>query len=105
MSNIIEATDETFNTLIESATSYVLVDFYANWCVPCKLQAEFIAELAPQLTSVLFLKVNVEEAIDVGSSYNIRALPTMQLWFDGKLYKTWTKGVLKTEHLRDFILE
>ena len=76
-------TDVNFNQQIKKGV--ILVDFWASWCAPCKLMAPVLNDVADQLpdgTSVG--KVNVEKATVVSSKYNIRSIPTLILFKDGK---------------------
>jgi thioredoxin 1 len=63
----------------------VLVDFYATWCGPCQMLAPVLEELATEFEGrVAFRKVNVEEAYDLASQFNIRGVPTLIFFKEGK---------------------
>ena len=65
----------------------VVIDFYADWCGPCKRIAPLIAELATKYPDLVFLKVNVDEAEQLASSFDITALPTFLFMYKGNKYK------------------
>jgi thioredoxin 1 len=73
----------TFNSYIQSGN--VVVDFYADWCNPCRLMSNTIAQVASQFPSITFVKVNVDQFESVSS--NIRSLPTLVFYKNGTQIK------------------
>lgn len=70
-----------------SSTTYVAVDFFADWCPPCKQIAPIWTKLAEQHTvpsQLAFAKVNVDHAQDIAKAYRITAMPTFMFFKDGK---------------------
>ncbi len=68
------------------AEGFVLVDFWATWCPPCKIMNPIIAEIAEEQSgSLRVLKVDVDENNELASRYNIEAIPTFMLFKDGKV--------------------
>ena len=70
-----------------SSTTYVAVDFYADWCPPCKQIAPIYASLAAQHSApglLAFAKVNVDHVQDVSRAYNVTAMPTFLFFKDGR---------------------
>lgn len=62
----------------------VLVDFYAEWCGPCKITSPIIDELSEEKKDIKFLKVDVDKNSDLASGYNIFSIPTFIIFKDGK---------------------
>ncbi len=82
-------TTESFKSAIASATTPVLVDFWAPWCGPCKAIAPTLEELANELDGKLKIaKVNIDENDAVAAEYGVRAIPTMILFKGGKVAET-----------------
>jgi len=72
--------------LMESSPNYwILVDFYASWCGPCKKIAPQIKELAKKYPHVTFLKVDIERCPELARDYYINSLPTFMLFTKGSL--------------------
>jgi thioredoxin 1 len=65
----------------------VVIDFFADWCGPCKRVAPVYAELAEKLTDIVFIKVNVDEAEEVAEGFEVTSLPTFILLNKGNIYK------------------
>ncbi|MCK9414346.1 MAG: thioredoxin [Prolixibacteraceae bacterium] len=81
--NIKQLNDQNFNQQIKKGI--VLVDFWASWCAPCKMMAPVLNDVADALSSGKSVgKVNVEVAKAASAKYNIRSIPTMVLFKDGK---------------------
>ena len=73
-----------FNEII-SENKLVLVDFYAEWCGPCKMLAPIIHEIKEELSDKVYvIKVNVDEEEDLSTKFNIFSIPTLVLIKDGK---------------------
>lgn len=62
----------------------VFVDFYADWCGPCKMLAPVVEKLADQNRDVTFVKVNVDQNPDIASRYGIMSIPTLISFKDGQ---------------------
>ena len=70
-------TPSDFNTQLENAGSkLVVVDFYADWCGPCKMISPKVVEMAKEFGTVVFLKVDVDSNEETAEKYEIRAMPT-----------------------------
>lgn len=80
------ATDENFDTLIQSH-KLILIDFWAEWCRPCKMFSPIIEEISKE-TGIWLGKINVDENHNKASEYNITSIPTTILFKDGKPVKT-----------------
>ena len=63
----------------------VFVDFYADWCGPCKMLAPFVEEASEQVSDVTFLKVNVDSEPELASEFGIMSIPTLMIFKNGKL--------------------
>ncbi|MDR3091119.1 MAG: thioredoxin [Clostridiales bacterium] len=74
----------TFFEVINSETKPVIVDFYADWCVPCKMLAPLIEELASERRDVRFCKVNVDHAPEIAADYGVRNIPALVSFRDGQ---------------------
>ena len=75
-------TQEDFNEAI--ANGVAVVDFYADWCGPCKILGPIMDKVSDELTDVTFAKVNVDEGRDVAMQFGIRSIPTIIFFKDGK---------------------
>jgi thioredoxin 1 len=76
-------TDKNFQNQIKDGV--ILVDFWASWCMPCKMMAPVLNEMANELSGNRYIgKLNVEEYQSVSAKYNVRGIPTMILFKNGK---------------------
>jgi len=83
MSAVIQATEETFAKEVESGLT--LVDFYADWCGPCKMIAPVLEELAQEMSGIAkIVKLNVDHAADIAAQYEVMSVPTLILFKDGE---------------------
>jgi thioredoxin 1 len=83
--NVQHVTDSTFEQLVKSPTP-VLVDFWAEWCMPCKRIAPTVEQLATDYAGRLTVaKMNVDENPDVPTRFGIRGIPTLMLFKGGEL--------------------
>ncbi|MBO8151957.1 MAG: thioredoxin [Candidatus Neomarinimicrobiota bacterium] len=83
--NVLELNAESFSTEVEDSLVPVLVDFWAEWCAPCRRLAPIVEELANEYTGkVKFCKVNVEEEGELAQRFGIRSIPTIIIFKDGK---------------------
>ena len=92
--------NENFNDEIKSGT--VLVDFYADWCGPCRMVGPIIEEVSNELKDVKVLKVNVDEREDIAKTYGIMSIPTIILFKDGVIDKKQIGFVPKEVLMRWF---
>ena len=101
MSKIITLTDEDFEKKIKEA-NVILVDFWADWCGPCKQVAPVLEQIADELDGTLTVaKINVDENIEVSHSEEIRSIPTLRVYKDGVAVKTILGAKPKAALLKD----
>jgi thioredoxin 1 len=82
-------TDSSFQQEVLSASSPVLVDFWAEWCGPCKMIAPALEELSDELGGrVEIVKLNIDENPEAPSKYGVRGIPTMILFKNGAVAAT-----------------
>lgn len=86
--NVVTLSDENFADTISSDGEPVLVDFWAEWCGPCKAIAPILDEIADeQVGSIKIAKLNVDDAPDTARQYEVMSIPTMILFKDGEPVK------------------
>ena len=82
-------TDENFEKDISEPNFLVLVDFWAEWCGPCKQVGPILEELADEYeTKIKILKINIDENPQTPQKYNVRGIPTLMLFKNGNLVDT-----------------
>ena len=82
----------------------VLVDFYADWCGPCKMLAPILEEVAGEVDNLKVVKVNVDEAQDLAKKYGVMSIPTVYL-IDGGMNAGKFVGVKSKEDILEFIVD
>lgn len=81
-----------------------LVDFFANWCGPCKMLSPVLDKLSDEIEGVKFIKVDVDTANEIAVEYGIMSIPTLIIFKDGKEVSKQI-GLMPKEALIDFINE
>ncbi|MGM0508589.1 MAG: thioredoxin [Fusobacteriota bacterium] len=84
MSNVIKANDSNFDELVNESKETVVVDFWAEWCGPCKMIAPILDELSTELDNIKILKVNVDNNQATAAKFGIRSIPTLLVFKDGE---------------------
>lgn len=82
MEKIKHLTDDSFETEIGSGV--VLVDFFAEWCGPCRMLAPVIEELAGEMDNVSFCKLDIDQHSKAAGAHQVTSIPTLLLFKDGK---------------------
>ena len=98
MSEIVHITDATFDSEVLKADSPVLVDFWADWCGPCKMIAPILDEIATDYNGkVRVAKLNIDENPATPPKYGIRGIPTLMLFKNGNVEATKVGAVSKSQ--------
>ena len=97
-----KTSDNTFQDDISSQSKLVLVDFWAEWCGPCKHISPILEEISNEKENLNILKLNIDENPVTPQKYNVRGIPTLMLFKDGKLIDTKI-GSLPKSSLEDWI--
>jgi thioredoxin 1 len=84
-----KVTDASFEADVIKSTTPVVVDFWAEWCGPCKMIGPSLEEIAKELgPKAKIVKINIDENPDSPSKYGVRGIPTLMVFKDGKLAAT-----------------
>ena len=101
--SIIHVTDGAFESEVLNAAQPVLVDFWAEWCGPCKMIAPALDELAEEYSGRLKVcKLDVDSNNETPQKYNVRGIPTLIIFKNGNVEATKVGALSKTQ-LKDFI--
>ena len=82
---VLEINTDTFNNEVLAHNGVIVVDFFANWCGPCRKLAPILEEVEAELKSnVKFAKINTDENIDMAKQYQVSGLPTLMVFKNGE---------------------
>lgn len=100
---IIHLTDNSFDSNVLKAEGLILVDFWAEWCGPCKMIAPILDEIAEEFAGKLTItKLNIDQNPDTAPKYSIRGIPTLLLFKNGEVVATKV-GAFSKSQLKDFL--
>tara|TARA_B100001123_G_C14657729_1_gene768273 strand:+ start:126 stop:446 length:321 start_codon:yes stop_codon:yes gene_type:complete len=93
----VNVTDENFDTEVIKAGKPVIVDFWAEWCGPCKTIGPVLEEISGEMSDqIIIAKHNIDNEPNTPTKYNIRGIPTMLLFVDGELKATKVGATTKS---------
>ncbi len=102
-SKIVHVSDESFEEDVLNAGVPVLIDYWAEWCGPCKMIAPILDELAEEFGDrIKIAKLNIDDNPETPPKYGIRGIPTLMIFKDGNVEATKVGAVSKSQ-LADFI--
>ena len=101
--SITNVTDSSFEAEVSASAVPVLVDYWAEWCTPCKMIAPILADAAVSYGDRLRVaKINIDDNPKIPSRYHVRGIPTLMLFRDGQPVATHV-GALSKRQLADFL--
>ena len=95
--SVLEFTDNNFEEEVLKSDKTVLIDFYADWCGPCKMMSPIIDEIAEENSEVKVGKVNVDDNMEVAEKYQIMSIPTILVVKSGNVTKQFVGVTSKSE--------
>jgi len=95
---IVHTTDSTFDKEVLKSSKPVLVDYWAEWCGPCKMIAPVLDQVAEDYADRLkVVKIDIDENQETAPKYGVRGIPTLMLFKDGNVHATKVGAVSKRE--------
>jgi len=86
----------------KTSKGYVLVDFFATWCMPCKMLAPILEETSSKFDNVSFCKLDIDESEEIAKRYRIFSVPSLLLFKDGEKIDS-SIGLITAEELENFV--
>lgn len=99
---ILHLTKGDFEKEVLKSDKPTLVDFYADWCGPCKIQTRILEGLGPDFEKAKICKVNVDDESELAAEFGVQSIPTLLVFKDGKLDKRVT-GVTQEGGLKELL--
>jgi thioredoxin 1 len=101
--NIVHTNDDSFETDVLQSDKPALVDFWAEWCGPCKMIAPLLDEAASEYSDKMsVVKLNVDESPNIAQKFGIRSIPTLMLFKDGAV-QAQKLGAMSKSQLTEFL--
>lgn len=94
---VLKITADDFKKEVLEESKTVVIDFYADWCGPCKMLAPVLEEIAKENINTKFVKINVDDAQELAMEYNIMSIPTLVVMKNGKEVNRMVGLVSKSE--------
>lgn len=95
--------EKAFDAEVLKSETPVVVDFYADWCGPCRQLGMVLEKVVPEYEAKMkFVKVNIDNASKVASDYGIQSIPTLMVFKDGKILKKQIGGI-PAARLQEFL--
>ncbi len=88
MGSTIKVSDESFTADVLQSEKPVIVDFWAEWCGPCRMVAPILEEIASENDNIVIAKLNVDENPQISASYGITSIPTLNVYLGGEVVKS-----------------
>lgn len=99
---VLKLEEKNFEEEVLKAEGKVLVDFYADWCGPCKMMSPIIDEISEEMKENLKVgKINVDENQELAIKYNVMSIPTIMIFENGNLIKTFVGVTAKQDILKE----
>lgn len=100
--SVLKLTDENFEREVLNSDKPCIVDFYADWCGPCKMMSPIIEEIAEELVEKAKVgKVNSDENMELAQNYGIMSIPTIMVIKNGEVTKTFVGVTSKEEIIKE----
>ncbi len=95
--NVLEVTSENFELEVLNSDKTVVIDFYADWCNPCKVLSPIVKEVANENENIKVVKINIDEVQDIANQYSIMSIPTLVVIKNGEEVNRSVGVISKTE--------